>query len=69
MLTIFAFAFNRDQNFYTDTVFGVDLRMVFLLCQVILESLVRFGLSAWFGSLFIQLKTKLNRLNVVDREE
>lgn len=43
-------------------VFGVDQRIMFVFYQAVLESLVRYGISVWFGNLTVQLKNKLNRL-------
>ncbi len=43
-------------------VYGVDQRIMFLFYQTVLESVIRYGMSAWFGNLTVQLKTKLARL-------
>ncbi len=42
--------------------FGVDQKIVFLLYQAVLENIIRYGMSAWYGNLSVQLKSKLSRL-------
>lgn len=36
--------------------------MFILLCQAVLESLFRYGITVWFGYLSVQLKSDLMRL-------
>ena len=43
-------------------VYGVDKSIMFLFYQAVLESLVRYGMSSWYGNLTAKLKTKLARL-------
>ncbi len=43
-------------------VFGVDQKLMFLFYQAVLESIIRFGMSAWYGNLSVHVKSKLNRL-------
>lgn len=45
--------------------YGVNQRIMFLFYQAVLESLVRYSLSAWYGNLSAQLKSKLVRLIAV----
>ena len=50
----------RDYTFYADSkCMGVDQRIMILFYQAVLESIVRYGMSAWYGNLSIQLKSKL----------
>ena len=43
-------------------VFGVNQRVMFLFYQAVLESILRYGMSAWYGNLSVQLKSKIGRL-------
>lgn len=43
-------------------VFGVNKKLMFLFYQAVLESIIRFGMSAWYGNLSVQLKSKLHRM-------
>ena len=43
-------------------VYGVDKNIMFLFYQAVLESLIRYGMSSWYGNLSTKLKTKLARL-------
>ena len=42
--------------------YGVDKSIMFLFYQAVLESLVRYGMSAWNGNITVKLKIKLTRL-------
>ena len=37
-------------------------KILFLFYQAVLESVLRYGMSAWFGNLTVQSKTKLAHL-------
>lgn len=43
-------------------VHGVDQKCMLVFYQAVLESLIRYGITAWFGNLSVQLKSKLVRL-------
>ena len=43
-------------------VFGVEQKFMLLFYQAVLESIIRYGITAWYGNLSVQLKTQLNRL-------
>ena len=43
-------------------VFGVSQNIMFLFYQAVIESVIRYGMTAWFGSLSTQSKSKLQRL-------
>ncbi len=62
MLEICVHSFIKDCVSCIDRVFGVDQRVLFLFYQAVLESLVRYGMPAWYDNLAVQLKTKLTRL-------
>lgn len=42
--------------------FGVNQKIMFLFYRSIFESLIRYGITAWYGYLTVQLKSKLGRL-------
>ena len=42
--------------------FGVNQRIMYLFYQSIFESLIRYGITAWYGNLSVQLKSRLGRL-------
>ncbi len=54
-------------------VFGVNQRILFLFYQSVFESLIRYGIAAWYGNLTVQSKSKLawlvQTLKVVGLEE
>jgi len=39
-------------------VFGLNQRILFLLYQSVFESLIRYGITAWYGNLTVQSKSK-----------
>ncbi len=43
-------------------VFGVSQKILFLFYQAVLESIMRYGMAAWFGNPSAQSKSKLQRL-------
>lgn len=43
-------------------VFGVSQKIMFLFYQAVLESIIRYRMSAWFGNHSAQSKAKLQRL-------
>ncbi len=43
-------------------IFGVNQRILFLFYQSVFESLIRYGIAAWYGNLTVQSKSKLARL-------
>ena len=43
-------------------VHGVEQKCILIFYQAVLESLVRFGITVWFGHLSVQLRSKLVRL-------
>ena len=43
-------------------VFGVHLKVLLLFYHVVVERILRYGISAWFGNLSVQLKAQLTRL-------
>lgn len=43
-------------------VFGVSQKIMFLFYQAVMESVIRYGMTAWFGNLSTQSKSKLQRL-------
>ena len=43
-------------------VFGVSQNVMFLFYQAVMESVIRYGMTAWFGNLSAQSKSKLQRL-------
>ena len=43
-------------------VHGVDQKFMLVFYRAVLESLVRFGITVWFGNLSVQLRSKLLRL-------
>lgn len=42
--------------------FGVNQRILFLFYQSVFESLIRYCITAWYGNLTVQFKSKLARL-------
>ena len=42
--------------------FGVSTNIMILFYNAVLESLIRYGMAAWFGPLTVQLKSKVERL-------
>ena len=42
--------------------FGVDEKILVLFYRSIIESILRYGITAWFGNLYVQLKSQLSRL-------
>lgn len=42
--------------------FRVNQRIMYLFYQSIFESLIRYGITAWYGNLSVQLKSRLGRL-------
>lgn len=42
--------------------YGVNNRLLFLFFQMILESVIQYGMQTWYGNLTVQLKAKLGRL-------
>ena len=42
--------------------FGVEQKVMLLFYHAVLESIIRYGITAWYGNLSVQLKTQLNRL-------
>ncbi|XDV25684.1 hypothetical protein PO909_029559, partial [Leuciscus waleckii] len=43
-------------------VFGVSQNIMFLFYQAVMESITRYGMTAWFGNLSTQSKSKVQRL-------
>lgn len=43
-------------------VFGINLQALFLFYQAVLESIIRYGMTAWDGNLSVQLRARLSRL-------
>lgn len=43
-------------------VHGVDTKFILIFYQAVVESLIRYGITVWFGNLSVQLKNKLFRL-------
>ena len=43
-------------------VFGASQNIMFLFYQAVTESVIRYGMTVWFGSLSTQSKSKLQRL-------
>lgn len=43
-------------------VFGVSHNIMFLFYQAVMESFIRYGMTAWFGNLSTQSKSKLQHL-------
>ena len=41
---------------------GVDQRCMVIFYKAVLESLIRYSITAWFGNLSVQLENKLLRL-------
>ena len=42
--------------------FGVDEKILVLFYRSFIESILRYGITAWFGNLSVQLKSQLSRL-------
>ena len=42
--------------------FGVDEKILVLFYRSIIESILRYGITAWFGNLSVKLKSQLSRL-------
>ncbi|XDV21520.1 hypothetical protein PO909_026611 [Leuciscus waleckii] len=42
--------------------YGVDQKIMWLFYSAVIESIVRYGITVWFGNLTIQVKSKLARL-------
>ena len=40
-------------------VHGVDKKFMIVFCQAVVESLIRYGITAWFGNLSVELRAKL----------
>ncbi len=43
-------------------VFGVEQRVLMLFYQAVIESVLRYGIVAWFGNISVKLKSQINRL-------
>ena len=43
-------------------VFGVNQKVLLLFYHAVVESILRYGISAWFGNLSVQLKAQITRL-------
>ncbi|KAI2644006.1 RNA-directed DNA polymerase from mobile element jockey [Labeo rohita] len=43
-------------------VFGVNQKVLLLFYHTVIESILRYGISAWFGNLSVHLKAKITRL-------
>ena len=44
------------------SVFGVSQNIMFLFYQAVMQSIIRYGMTAWFGNLSTQSKSKLQHL-------
>ena len=42
--------------------FGVNQKVMFLFYQAVLESILGYGMSVWYGNLPVQLKSKIGHL-------
>ncbi len=42
--------------------YGVDQKIMLLFYQAVLESIIRYGMTAWYGNLSVKVKSKLIHL-------
>lgn len=59
----FVLDYTRDCIFlWRLRLFGVNKKLMMLFYKAVLESIVRYGITVWFGNLSVQCKSKLMHL-------
>lgn len=42
--------------------FGVDTQIMLTFYNAVLESIIRYGMASWYGTLAVQLKSRINNM-------